>query len=58
MLTLLESTTTFKGDNARIFLKERNNGLEILHDYLEDPTKMPEDISNIKVSLQKTVIER
>jgi hypothetical protein len=37
----------------RISLKERNNGLELLQEYLEDPTMMPEDLSNIQVSLLK-----
>jgi hypothetical protein len=53
MLKLLEPTIMFKGDEARSFLKERNNGLELLQEYLEDPTMMPEDLSNIQVSLLK-----
>jgi hypothetical protein len=53
MFKLPEPTITFKGDEAKSFLKERNNGLELLQEYLEDPTMMPEDLSNIQVSLLK-----
>jgi hypothetical protein len=53
MLKLPEPTITFKGDEARNFLKEKNNGLELLQEYLEDPTTMPEDISRIQVSSLK-----
>jgi hypothetical protein len=48
MLKLLESTITFKGDEARSFLKEKNNGLDLLQEYLEDPATMSEDISRIQ----------
>jgi hypothetical protein len=53
MLKLPEPTITFKGDEARNFLKEKNNGLELLQEYLEDPTTMPEDISRIQVNSLK-----
>jgi hypothetical protein len=53
MLKLLEPTITFKGDEARSFLKEKYSGLELLQEYLEDPTTMPQDISNIQVSSLK-----
>jgi len=53
MLKLSESTITFEGNKARNFLKEKNNGLELLHKYLEDPATMPEDISRIQVSSLK-----
>jgi hypothetical protein len=53
MLKLPEPTITFKGDEARSFLKEKNNGLELLQEYLEDPSTMPEDISRIQVSSLK-----
>jgi len=38
---------TFKGDEAKEFLKERNGGLKILQEYLEDPTLMTKDLSSI-----------
>jgi hypothetical protein len=47
MLESPELTVKFKGDEARIFLKENNNGLEILEEYLEDPSTITEDISKI-----------
>jgi len=55
MLKLPETTIKFKGDEAKIFLKETNSGLELLQEYLEDPTMMPEDLSNIQVSLLKNL---
>jgi hypothetical protein len=58
MLKLPELTVTFKGDEARSFLKEKNNGLELLQEYLEDPSTMPEDISRIQVSLLKNPYEK
>ena len=48
MLKLPEQTITFKGDEARSILKEKDSGLELLQEYLEDPTTMPQDISNIQ----------
>jgi hypothetical protein len=53
MFKLPEPTMNFKGDEAKDFLKARNGGLEILQEYLEDPTLMPEDLSAIQVSLLK-----
>jgi hypothetical protein len=40
-------TITFKGDEAISFLKEKNNILEILEEFLEDSSTMPEEISII-----------
>jgi len=51
MLKLLEPRITFKGDDTKSFMKARNGGLELLQDYLKDPTMMLEDISSIQVSL-------
>jgi hypothetical protein len=34
-------------------MKERNGGLELLQEYLEDPTMIPEDLSSIQVSSLK-----
>ena len=53
MLKLPESIITFNGDEAKNILKERNNGLELLQEYLEALAMMPEDLSNIQVSLLK-----
>jgi len=47
MSKLPEPTIIFKGDRARIFLKENNNGLDLLQEYLEDPSTMPEYVSRI-----------
>jgi hypothetical protein len=53
MLKFPEPTITFKGEEARNFLKNKNNGLDLLQEYLEDPATMPVDISRIQVSLLK-----
>jgi hypothetical protein len=55
MLKLPKLTITFKGNEAKIFLKEKNNGLDLLQEYLEDPSTMPEDISIIQVSSLKNL---
>jgi hypothetical protein len=44
MLKILKPMITFKGDGARNFLRERDNGVELLQEYLEDLAIMPEDI--------------
>jgi len=43
----------YKGEEARNFLKRKNNGLELLQEYLHDPMTMIEDISRIQVSSLK-----
>jgi hypothetical protein len=54
MLKLLEPNLVYKGEEAINFLKIKNNGIEILQEYLHDPATMPEDISIIQViSLKK-----
>jgi hypothetical protein len=53
MLKPIRPTITFKGDEARSFLKERNSALELLQEYLEDPAMIPKDLSNIQVILLK-----
>jgi hypothetical protein len=53
MLKLPEPTITFKGEEARNFLKNKNNGLDLLQEYLEDLATIPVDISRIQVSLLK-----
>jgi hypothetical protein len=47
MFRLPEPTMNFKGDEAKYFLKARNGGWDLLQQYLEDPTMMPEDLSAI-----------
>jgi hypothetical protein len=44
MLRPLEPSMTFKGDKAKEFFKERNGRLDLLHEYLQDPTVIPEDL--------------
>jgi hypothetical protein len=44
---------TFKGEEAREFLKEKNSGLELLREYLEDPAMMRDDLSKIQVNSLK-----
>jgi hypothetical protein len=53
MLKLPELTLTYKGDKARNFLKGRNNGIELLQEYFQDPATMPQDLSRIQVSSLK-----
>jgi hypothetical protein len=43
----------YKGEEARNFLKIKNNRIDILQEYLHDPALMPEDISIIQVSSLK-----
>jgi hypothetical protein len=50
MFRLPEPTMTFKVDEAKEFLKTRNGGWDLLQQYLEDPTTMPEYLSTIQVS--------
>ena len=40
----------FKGGKAKYFLTEKNDGWELLQQYLEDPTVMPKDLSRINIS--------
>jgi hypothetical protein len=49
MLKLPEPNLVYKGQEARNFLKRKNNGLELIQEYLHDPATMPEDISRIQV---------
>jgi hypothetical protein len=45
---------TFKGDEDKYFLKDRNGGWDILYQYIEYPTLIPEYLSVIQVILLKT----
>ena len=58
MLKFPEPNPVYKGEEARNFLKRKNNGLEILQEYLHDPTIMPEDISIIMVSSLKNTYKK
>jgi hypothetical protein len=49
MLKLLNPTLTFRGQDYKHFLEKHHNGLEILANFLEDPTTVPEDITRLEV---------
>jgi hypothetical protein len=40
MLKLPEPNLTYKGEDAINFLRGKNNGIELLQEYLQDPTTM------------------
>jgi hypothetical protein len=50
MLRLSEPTLTFRGKYCKQFLKKHDNRLDLLPEFLEDPTSVPEDITNLQVS--------
>jgi hypothetical protein len=50
MLKLPERTLTFRGQDYKQFLEKNDNGLDILAEFLEDPTTVPEDITKLQVS--------
>jgi hypothetical protein len=47
MLRLLEPMLTFKGEDYREFLNKHDNGLDLLPEFLENPTTIPEDITRL-----------
>jgi hypothetical protein len=47
MLKFMKLNLTYKGEGTRNFLKGRNNGIEILQEYLQDAATMPQDLSRI-----------
>jgi hypothetical protein len=53
MLKLPELIITFKGDEAKYFLKERNGGLDLPREYFRDPIMIMKDVSSIHVSSLK-----
>jgi len=53
MLKLSESNLSYKGEVARNLLKSKNNGIEIIQEYLHERASMPEDISIIQISSLK-----
>jgi hypothetical protein len=50
MLKLSKPTLTFRGQDCKQFLEKHHNGLDILADFLEDLTIVPEDIIRLQVS--------
>ena len=50
MLKLLEPTLTFKGEDCREFLKNNDNGLDLLYELLENLVAIPEDITGFHVN--------
>jgi hypothetical protein len=50
MLKLPKPTLTFKGKDCRDFMKKHNNILDLLPDFLENPTDIPEDITRLQVN--------
>jgi hypothetical protein len=52
-LTLLDPTLTIKGENCREFLREHDNRLKILAEFLENPTVVPKDITRLQVGAFK-----
>jgi hypothetical protein len=53
MLRLPELMLTFKGEDCRDFLKKHENSLDLLPEFLENPSTIPEDITILHVSLLK-----
>jgi hypothetical protein len=53
MLKLLETTLAFKGKDYIDILKKHGNGLDLLLEYLENPTSIPVDITRIQVDFLK-----
>jgi hypothetical protein len=50
MLKLSEPTLTFRGQDCKQFLEKHDNGLDILAEFLKDPTTVSEDITKLQVS--------
>ena len=53
MLKLPDPTLTFKGEDCMDLLKNNNSGLGLLHEFLENPTSIPEYITRLQVILFK-----
>jgi hypothetical protein len=47
MLNLIEPTITFKGEDCMDFLKNHDNGLDLLSEFLDNPTTIPKDITKL-----------
>jgi hypothetical protein len=50
MLRLPEPTLTFKGEDCRELLKNNDNGLDLLMEFLKNPMTIPKDITRLEVS--------
>jgi hypothetical protein len=50
MLKLSDPTLTFRGQDCKQFLEQHDNELDILVEFLEDPTTIPQDITKLQVS--------
>jgi hypothetical protein len=50
MLILSEPTLTFRGQDYKQFLEKHDNGLDLLPEFLKDPTTVSEDITKFQVS--------
>jgi hypothetical protein len=50
MLKLSEPTLTFGGQDCKQFLENHDNGLDLLPEFLEDLTTVPEDITKLQVN--------
>jgi hypothetical protein len=53
MLKLPEPNLAYKGEEARNFIRGNNYGMDLLQEYLQDPTAMSKDLSIIQVSSLK-----
>jgi hypothetical protein len=53
MLRLPDPMLTFKGEDCREFLKKHDNGLDLLPEFLENPTTVPGDMTRLQVSAFK-----
>jgi hypothetical protein len=49
MFMLLEPMLTFRGEDCRELLKNHDNGLDLLPEFLENPMTVPEDITRLQV---------
>jgi hypothetical protein len=54
ILKLLEPNLVYKGEEAKNFVKRKNNGIKLLQEYLQDSALISEDISKIQVSYLKS----
>jgi hypothetical protein len=53
MLKILEPTLTLKGEYCKDFLKKHDNGLDLLLEFLENPSTIPEYITELQVNFFK-----
>jgi hypothetical protein len=57
MLRLPEPMLTFKGEYCREFLKNHDNGFNLLPEFLENPTTVSKDITILKVGAIISLVE-